>query len=134
MKSVFRPTTIEDLDAIRQFLQRVFDADPNAPFMDPDAMRWKYWDARPDWTEPRAYVLERDGVITAHAGVWPMMVGNVRGIEMIDWASAPEAPGAGLLILQKLTGLFDFVYSIGGTDMTRQILPKYGFRELPQQQ
>jgi hypothetical protein len=92
-------------------------------------MRWKYWDPRDDWTEPRAYALERDGVITAHAGLWPLVVNGVRGVHMIDWASAPEAPGAGLLMVQKLAAMFDFIIAIGGSEMTRTILPAYGFVE-----
>lgn len=133
MKSVLRPTTPDDLKAVSEFLQRVFGATPNAPFTQPAVMQWKYWDARGDWPEPRAYVLERDGAITAHAGLWPLLVNGVRGVHMIDWASAPEAPGAGLLMVQKLTAMFDFIIAIGGSEMTRTILPAYGFVEHTQQ-
>lgn len=96
-------------------------------------MHWKYWDRRDDWQEPRAYVLERDGAITAHAGLWPLVIGDARGVHMIDWASAPESPGAGLLLVQKLAAMFDFIIAIGGSDMTRTILPAYGFAEYTRQ-
>lgn len=99
--------------------------------MQPAPMMWKYWDAREDFTGPRSYLLEREGAIVAHAGLWPLTFGAgesaVRGIHMIDWASAKEAPGAGLALVQKLAGLFDFVIAIGGSDMTRKALPAFGF-------
>ena len=47
---------------------------------------------------------------------------------MIDWASDPQAPGAGVSLLERLTKTYDFVYSIGGSEMTLSILPKFGFR------
>lgn len=46
---------------------------------------------------------------------------------MIDWASAKGSPGTGLALVQKLAGMFDFIYSIGGSDMTRKVLPAFGF-------
>jgi hypothetical protein len=48
---------------------------------------------------------------------------------MIDWASSEESPGAGLALVQKLAALFDFIYAIGGTEMTRKALPAFGFAE-----
>jgi hypothetical protein len=47
---------------------------------------------------------------------------------MIDWASDPQTPGVGVSLLQRLTKSYDFIYSIGGSDMTQAILPKFGFR------
>jgi hypothetical protein len=131
MKSSFRPTNPGDLSAVCQFLQRAFHASPDAPFLDPAIMAWKYWEPRHDWDGPRAYVLERDGAIVAHAGIWPVTfhAGEVRGVHMIDWASATESPGAGLALVQKLAALFDFIYAIGGTEMTRKALPAFGFTE-----
>ena len=133
MKSTLRPTSVDDLSALRQFLARAFGVGPGAPFVNPAAMAWKYWDRRDDWTGPRGYVLERDGAIVAHAGIWPMTFGAgadaVRGVQMIDWASAKEAPGAGLALVQKLTAMFDFIYSIGGSEMTCKVLPAFGFVE-----
>jgi hypothetical protein len=137
MKSSLRPTSISDLNALSQFLVTAFDAVPDAPFLDPAVMAWKYWEPRDDWTEPRSYVLERDGAIVAHAGLWPITFGTgagaVRGIHMIDWASAKELPGAGLALVQKLAAMFDFIYSIGGSEMTCKVLPAFGFVEYKRQ-
>jgi hypothetical protein len=133
MKSTLHPTSASDLSALSQFLARAFDADPGAPFLNPAVMAWKYWDPRGDWSGPRSYVLLRDGAITAHAGIWPMTFGSggeaVRGVHMIDWASAKAAPGAGLALVQKLAGMYDFIYSIGGSEMTCKVLPSFGFVE-----
>lgn len=135
MKSLFRPTTPDDAGGVREFLQRAFDVDAHASFLRPDVLAWKYWDHRGDWEGPRAYVLERDGAIVAHAGIYPMVfdAGAIRGVHMIDWASDRAAPGAGLALLQKLNGLFDFIYASGGSEMTRKVLPAFGFVEVTRQ-
>ncbi len=103
----------------------------------PAAMNWKYWTERGDWTGARAYLLEREGGITAFAGLWPATFGSganaVRGVHMIDWASAKEAPGAGLALVQKLAAMFDFILAIGGSDMTQTVLPAFGFAECARQ-
>lgn len=100
-------------------------------------MAWKYWDRRDDWSAPRSYVLEREGAIVAHAGIWPITFGAgsdaVRGIQMIDWASSKEWPGGGLALVQKLGAMFDFIYSIGGSEMTQKVLPAFGFAALVQE-
>jgi hypothetical protein len=135
MNLFLRPTSIDDLSAIRQLMQRAFNIGPDAPFMDPSVMAWKYWDHRGDWDGPRGYVMERDGVIVAHAGIYPLTfgAGEVRGIRMMDWAAAKESPGAGLALLRKLDILFDFIYSIGGSEKLRRITDAYGYVECARQ-
>ena len=134
MPSVCRPTTAADEERLIDFLIRVFAADPEAPFLAPSLLRWKYWEPRADWPGPRSFVLERDGRIAAHAGIWPVTVKtgakSERGVHMIDWASDPQAPGSGVALLQRLTKSYDFVYAVGGSDMTQSILPKFGFRNV----
>jgi hypothetical protein len=131
MKSSFRPTSVEDVNPLCQFLARAFAFELTAPMLKPSVIAWKYWDRRGDFAGPRSYVLEKDGVIVAHAGLWPLTFGAgesaVRGIHMIDWASAKESAGAGLAIVQKLASIFDFIVGIGGSEMTRKVLPAFGF-------
>src|SRR5581483_6353468 len=119
------------------FLARAFGTNREAPMLLPAAMKWKYWTERGDWSGPRAYLLERDGVMTAFAGLWPAAFGSgadpVRGVHMIDWASAKEAPGAGLALVQKLAAMFDFILAIGGSNMTQTVLPAFGFAECARQ-
>lgn len=137
MKSSLRPTSADDLCSLSHFLVRVFNLGPGATLVRPEVMAWKYWDRRDDWTEARSYVLERDGAIVAYAGLWPVTFGvggkAIRGAQMIDWASAKEAPGAGLALCQRLSARFDFIYSIGGSEMTRKVLPAFGFKEIGRQ-
>ncbi|MGC2659376.1 MAG: hypothetical protein WA324_15575 [Bryobacteraceae bacterium] len=139
MKSSLRPTSLDDLAKLSQFLQEAFGTSAEAPFLNPTLMAWKYWDRRDDWEGPRSYVLERDGAIVAHAGIYPLTFGPqtneeaVRGIHMIDWASAKDSPGAGVAILQKLAAMFDFILAIGGSEMTCKVLPAFGFVECARQ-
>jgi hypothetical protein len=132
MSSILRPSTVDDESQIIEFLARVFVVGHDADFVNPALLRWKYWEPRGDCPDPRSFVIEKNGRIVAHVGLWPVTVrteaGNVRGVHMIDWASDPQAPGAGVSLLQRLTKLYDFIYAIGGSEMTQTILPKFGFR------
>jgi hypothetical protein len=51
---------------------------------------------------------------------------------MIDWASDPCSPGSGVALLQRLCNLFDFIYAIGGSQMTQRVLPTFGFETVAQ--
>jgi hypothetical protein len=130
MKSLFRTSTPGDSARLTALFAEAFDCPPGSSLFNPALMAWKYWDAREDWTEPRSYVLEKDGRIIAHAGLWPAKFGDMRGVQMIDWAAAKDSPGAGLTLVQKFARMFDFIYSIGGSEATRQVLPAFGFVEL----
>jgi hypothetical protein len=97
-------------------------------------LKWKYWHERDDWSGPRSYLLERGGKVVGHVGLWPVCFQAEsneiqRGIQMIDWAAAKDAPGTGIALVQRLAKTFDFIYSIGGSEMTQKILPAFGFRE-----
>jgi hypothetical protein len=113
---------------------KVFVAAPNSPFVDASMLQWKYWEKRDDWVGPRSYLFERDGYVLAHVGLWPVsVIGNngeyLQGVQMIDWAAAKEAPGAGIAIVQRLSRMFSFIYSIGGSEITQRALPAFGFRQ-----
>ena len=135
MNLFLRPTSSDDLSELSNLMQRSFNIGPRAPFMDPAVMAWKYWDRRGDWNGPRAYVLEQDGAIVAHAGIYPLTFssGEVSGIRMMDWVAAKEYPGCGLALLRKLEKMFDFIYSIGGSEKLRKITEAYGYVEYAQQ-
>src|ERR1041384_1289592 len=109
---MFRPSTTDDEAQLIEFLTRVFAAAPDAAFVMPSVLRWKYWAPRLDWPDPRSFVIEKGGRIVAHAGLWPVTVrtgaGTERGVHMIDWAADPQAPGVGVLLLQRLTKSYDF--------------------------
>lgn len=128
----YRPTTATDEKRLIEFLAHIFDTDAEADFVRPSLLRWKYWEPRDDFQEPRSFVIERSGRIAAHIGLWPVTVHagakSERGVHIIDWAADPEASGSGVFLLQRMTERFDFVYAIGGSKITQSILPKFGFR------
>ncbi len=130
-RSILRPAVPADLPGISALLSAAFHTAPDAPFLNPALMEWKYWAPRGDWTEPRAYVLEKNGRFVAFAGLCPMVFGAgrdaIRGVHMIDWAAAEDTPGAGLTLVKKLAELFDFILAIGGSEATLKVLPAFGF-------
>ncbi len=129
-----RATTPDEAPRLTAFLSHAFSMDVTAPFLDPALMRWKYWEPRADFDDPRSYVLERGGRIVGHVALWPAALetpaGPITGIQMIDWASDPAAPGAGAGLVQRLLRKYDFIYSIGGSEMTRRVLPALGFQQV----
>jgi hypothetical protein len=134
MSLSFRTTNPSDGPRLAALFKNMLGMSPGSPGLDPKFMAWKYWEPRADWNEARSYVLEKEGVILAHAGIWPLTftfqsgANPARGIQMIDWAAASDAAGAGLALLRRLVAMFDFIYSVGGSDATRRILPIFGFR------
>lgn len=132
MSSVFRATSPGDEAGIAALLDRVFAGERDRSFLTPALLNWKYWEPRDDFAGARSYVMEKNGEIVAHGALWPVTVrterGCERGLQVVDWASDPRAPGAGVSLLQRITRMYDFVYSIGGTEATQTVMPKFGFR------
>lgn len=128
-----RATIEDDWQQLSALLQRVFNVGAEAAFLQRSLMAWKYWNHRGDWTEPRGYVAQAGSSIVAHIGIWPMTIGSGiharRGVQVLDWAAGKESPGAGSTLLRRLADQFDFVYVVGGSDITRKILPLFGFVE-----
>jgi hypothetical protein len=106
-------------------MQAAFDAPPNAPFLDPELLRWKYFEPNPAWPSvPRSYVLDQDGKLLAHGCTWPVASGMAC---LIDWVSAKGTPGMGIMLARKTAQLWPVLLSIGGSEMTQKIMPKIGF-------
>lgn len=133
MPSLFRAAAQTDLPAIRSLLLRSFGTETDGPLFSEPVLRWKFFAPRADFPGDRSYVIERDGAIVAHAGLWPVNHHGKIGLQMIDWASAREAPGSGLTLVSKLAAMSDFMYSIGGSAATRKVLPAFGFTTAFQQ-
>jgi hypothetical protein len=132
--STFRPAFPSDLPRITELLIRAFKSPPDAPYISPRLMQWKYWQPREDWAGPRSYVLERNGILFAHIGIWPATLLNTKGeritgVHIIDWAAARNSPGAGTDLMKKLAEMFDFVYCIGGSHSAQKVLPALGFTQ-----
>jgi hypothetical protein len=131
MPSVFRQGTEADLDGIERVFRLAFHPPDDAQILDRSVLRWKYFEPRPDWEGSRSFVIDRDGVVVAHAAVWPYELltraGPLRGVHLIDWGADAGAPGSGISLVKKILADTGFMCSFGGTDATRAILPKIGF-------
>jgi hypothetical protein len=115
--------------AVGEFLASIF----NDPLLAvPELLQWKYFDEREDWPGSRSYVLKQGEKILAHSGADPVTLctprGEVSSIHGSDWAASEDAPGAGVILLQKVAKLADTYLVPGGTKRTRAILPEIGFR------
>ncbi|HXB68792.1 MAG TPA: hypothetical protein VNY05_11135 [Candidatus Acidoferrales bacterium] len=117
-----------------QFLLAAFQLAPEAPFVAPDLIRWKYDDPRPDWSGPRSFVWQDGEAIVAHACMCPVTYslpsGDVSGSYLIDWAAARKSAGAGVALLRSLGRKCDALFAVGGSPDTRNILPKLGYRRI----
>jgi len=128
----FGPLQASEQPDLIRFLLESFDADPTLTSFRPDVIHWKYFAEHPQWTGPRSFAVKRDGEIVAHGGVWPVVLRTpqteVKAVHLIDWASTRSAVGAGVHLLRMMTGLADVLLTIGGSQDTRNVLPKLGYK------
>ena len=117
-----------------EFLLAAFRLGPQAPFVAPDLIRWKYDDPRPDWSGPRSFLWKDGETIAAHACMCPVTYslpsGDVSGSYLIDWAAARKSPGAGVALLRSLGRKCDALFAVGGSPDTCDILPKLGYHQV----
>jgi hypothetical protein len=123
--------TTEQNDLIK-FLVTSFQADPQLNSFRPEVIDWKYFAEHPEWSGPRSLAVKQAGEIVAHGGIWPVTFETpravVRGIHLNDWIASRAAVGAGVYLLKKAAGLIDAHFAIGGSQDTRKLLPKLGYR------
>ncbi len=129
-----RPAASDDAPALSSLLQRVFQVPSTAMLLDERHLAWKYWGDRDDWSGPRSFTARHDGAIVAHVAAWPVRIlvpgQQLRAAHLIDWASDPRYPGAGLWLLRNVRRQTRLLIATGGTDITRRTLPVLGFRPL----
>lgn len=135
MIAAIRPTERKDLPALANFLVRVYKFDSTGHHADTKLLEWKYLCPRPSWKGSRSYVLEKDGRIVAHCGVCPVTFQLPSGdalesITMTDWAADSSIPGVGVMLYRKLMAMAPTSFVIGGAPVTRQIVPRIGFRQV----
>ncbi len=106
--------------------------DPGATAISREFQRWKYWDPHPFFNSARSHVLTDESSIVAHACGWPVHLhgpfGEFPSVHLIDWAASRSVPGAGSRALRLFKADVAAVFSIGGSPMTRKILPALGFK------
>ncbi len=133
----FRAATVGDLRGIINLIQTAFRAKPDAPFLDEQLLQWKYFEPGPGWNGSRSYVLAQNGSILAHGCAWPVkLVHEGRshsGLCLLDWVASKSSLGAGLQLVREMASLTDILISIGGSQATRQLMPRMGFRIVDEQ-
>jgi hypothetical protein len=121
-------------EALVRFLLASFRLTPEAPFVRPELLRWKYDEPRPDWSGPRSFIWKNGHAIAAHACMCPVTYtlpsGDVTGSYLIDWAASRTSAGAGVTLLRSLASRCDALFAVGGSADTRRILPKLGYRHV----
>jgi hypothetical protein len=125
-------------DSIDRFLMQTFGTGATEEaFHEMDAQskafqQWKYWDPHPLFLHSRSYVLLAGETIVAHGCCWPIRLqaafGQVPSMHLIDWAAKRNVPGAGMRVFQLCQKDVGAVIAIGGSEMTRRILPAFGFK------
>ena len=130
----FRPAGRSDAPAVSTFLQQVFRLPATAALLDERHVAWKYWTDRPDWTGSRSFTARHDDAIVAHVGAWPVRLRLpdrvVSAAHLIDWASDPRYPGAGMWLMRQVRAKIQFLIATGGTDIAQRTLAVLGFRPI----
>lgn len=128
MTASFRPTMPADAAAI----VGLFEEAGLRPSIEPEHLDWKYWQPRPDWPEPRSFVLTDGSELIAHLALVPgSCAGRTRRVKvghLIDWAASPREPGAGIALLNLIGQQGHAVLAVGGSAQTLEILPHIGFQ------
>lgn len=92
--------------------------------------RWKCLRPHPFWPGSRGFLRRSAGKICAYASLIPLRFLTPEGVvpcgHVIDWAAARGVPGAGVRLYRHLQSLLGCVIGIGGSQETRQILPRMG--------
>ena len=98
----------------------------------PGMQSWKYWQPHPLTAGSRSRVLLDGDRVVAHGAMWPIRLrgsfGERSAFHLIDWAAAREAGGAGMEVMRLCGQGAAAIFSIGGSAMTRKIVPIFGFR------
>ncbi len=119
-----------DGDGITQLMQRAFGPELNTVAIHPGFQQWKYWDEHPFAVMGRSYVLNGKERTVGHACRWPIRILTTAGafdtFHLIDWAADSTHAGAGLQVLRDSCDNSAALFSIGGTAMTRRMLPAFG--------
>ena len=125
-----RISSPDDRDGITELMHRAFGPDISSTAIDPGFQRWKYWDAHPFAATGRSLVLDGRERIVGHACRWPMRIvtpaGALDAFHLIDWAADSSHAGAGLQVLLDSCEDSAALFSIGGSAVTRRMLPALG--------
>lgn len=127
-----RASEQQDRPLINQLLRETLGIGETAAALHPAYQNWKYWDTHPWFESPRSRLWIAHDRPAAHVCLWPVRLETLDGqgtaFHPIDWGAKRDVPGAGLNVLQSSYVGCDAAFSIGGSDMTRKILPAFGYK------
>lgn len=127
-----RTSSLSDREPLTRLLKEALNLTDDAVSISASFQKWKYWDAHPHVEGSRSHILESDGNIAAHGCIWPVPLrtpfGPLPAFHLIDWAARTDVPGVGMQVLRRCCGDMAAAFSIGGTAITRKILPAFGYR------
>jgi hypothetical protein len=130
MAAQARISSQADGNGITALMHKAFGSELALRSVDPGFQRWKYWDCHPFMPTGRSYVVEGKERIVGHACRWPIRVLTTTGafdtFHLIDWAADSSHAGAGLQVLRDSCDNSAALFSIGGSPMTRRMLPALG--------
>ena len=123
-----------ELETVANLLVNVFALPEDSLLVKRKVLEWKYFAVGPQWEGSRSYVLRKAEKIFAHCGVWPLNLyfadRQVTCLCYIDWAGLSVLPGTGFILKKKLMKLSQTSIVVGGSEETRQIVPKLGFAHI----
>jgi hypothetical protein len=121
-----------DASTITSLLRTTLGIDEHALAVNSKFQQWKYWEPHPLNLGSRSHTLKNEESIVAHACAWPIQLslpmGSLKAFHLVDWAAAPGNPGAGVQVLRQCCSEMAAAFCIGGSEMTKKILPAFGFR------
>jgi hypothetical protein len=111
------------------FLQEIYGVmEPR--LSSPEFWRWKCLRPHPFWSGSRGFFRRSGGKICAYASLIPLRfltsAGAISSAHVIDWAASRGVPGAGVRLYRHLQSMAGSAIGIGGSQETRQILPRMG--------
>lgn len=134
MKLTIAQSEIQELGAVADLLRGAFDVPSDAAILDHKLLRWKYHDPHPEWSGTRSFVVRDGEKLVAHAAVWPQHIrtpsAEIRALGFYDWVSDGDYPGVGLQLVKHLLTMSKAMLVIGGAEITRKILPRFGFTQV----
>ena len=128
-KCLSSPADREDINAV---LRSELDSTEGAAFLNRELQQWKYWAPHPLTPLSRSHILKKNGTVVGHACAWPVRLlapsGELNTFHLVDWAARRDRPGTGIQVLRYCCDGMAAAFSIGGSAMTRKILPLAGFK------
>jgi len=129
---IVRPATPADHPAIIALMAKVSHLPADHPNLRPDHFHWKFTLPRGDHHEPRNWVVEQDGRIVGHFGLWPVWIrtlaGEVDCMHGLDWVASPDARGSGALAVEPAHRQRSARCIAGGSRDALRARPRMGFR------